>query len=124
MSADGFATLATAVLFLHLLWIAWVIFGWLATRGRPVLSVVHVGSLVYAIVITVGRWPCPLTTAEQWLQRRAGGPSYEGGFIAHYLEAIVYPDVPEELLVWCATAVCLFNLGIYGMRLRRSAMAK
>ena len=119
MGVDVFGVLAGSVLVLHFLWIGWVIFGCLMTPERPVLSSLHIGSLLYSIVIEMGPWPCPLTLAEQWLQRRAGGTAYEGGFLTHYLEAIVYPDIPQPLLTWCAVAVCLFNLGVYGIRFWR-----
>ena len=50
---------------------------------------------------------------ENWLRGRAGIPTYQGGFLLHYLDALVYPDVAPSFLVLCAVAVCLFNLGIY-----------
>ena len=105
---------------MHLAWIVWVIFGALLTRNRRWLAWCHIGSLIYSIVIEAGSWPCPLTLAEQWLQARAGIVPYREPFLIHYLEAVVYPNVPETLLVTVAVAVCLFNLGIYGVRFWRS----
>lgn len=67
------STLVTAVLFAHLLWCAWILFGWTVTRGRRILRNLHIISLVYAIVIESLAWPpCPLTVAENWLAARAG----------------------------------------------------
>ena len=114
-----YQSLAIAVLALHLLWIAWVIFGALLTRDRAWLGWLHAGSLVYSVAIEAGPWPCPLTLAEQWLRAAAGLTTYDESFLVHYLEAVIYPDVPRTLLVWCAVAVCLFNLGIYGRRFYR-----
>ena len=119
MTTNAFEALASAVLLLHLLWIGWVILGCLVTRRRRVLALLHIGSLVYSIVIEIGPWSCPLTLAEQWLQRKASGASYEGGFLMHYLETIVYPNVSQQLLVGFAVAVCLFNLEVYGRRFWR-----
>ena len=110
--------LAAGVLMVHLLWILWVIFGCLLTRRRRLLAWFHIASLIYSIVIEVGAWPCPLTWAEQWAERRAGMAAYEEDFLIHYLEAVVYPDVPYALLVVCAVAVCVFNLGVYVLRRR------
>jgi Protein of Unknown function (DUF2784) len=115
--------LAGVVLALHLLWILWVILGSLLTRHRALLRWFHIISLVYGIGIEVGPWPCPLTLVEQWLQGKAGITPYSESFLVHYLEAVVYPDVPQGLLVWCASAVCVFNLGIYGRRFWRSRRA-
>ncbi|MCL5745521.1 MAG: DUF2784 domain-containing protein [Acidobacteria bacterium] len=112
--------LAGAVLALHLLWILWVILGWLLTRRCPLLSWFHVISLVYGMAIEVGPWPCPLTLVEQWLQGKAGTTPYSESFLVHYLDAVVYPEVPPGLLAWCASAVCVFNLGIYARRFCQS----
>jgi hypothetical protein len=116
---NPFALLAAAVLLLHLLFILWVAAGAFLTRGRPALAWLHVGSLLYSITIEATSWPCPLTGFEQDLQRRAGMTPYEGGFLAHYLERLVYPDLPPPLVVGGAIAVCVLNLGVYARRLRR-----
>ena len=112
--------LAVAVLGFHLLWIAWVIAGVLLTRNRPALRIFHIASLVYSILIEVLPWPpCPLTILEQRLEDRAGIVPYHEPFLVHYLEVLIYPDMPVLLLVACAVAVCLFNLGVYVVRYRR-----
>ena len=43
---------------------------------------------------------CPLTTLEMWLRRKAGQSAYEGSFIQHWMERILYYDAPE----WVFTA--------------------
>jgi len=116
-------SLVAGVLLLHLLFILWVALGALFTRGRPVLRWFHIASLVYGIPLEILDWSCPLTSLEDWLRGRAGAPTYAGGFLLHYLDAFVYPDVPPSLLTVCAVAVCLFNLGIYAVRFRRRRVA-
>jgi len=111
--------LALATLVLHLVWLVWVLCGWLATRGRPVLRWLHIGSLVYGILISVAGWLCPLTHAEQYFRRRAGVAPYEQSFLEHYLETVVYPDVPPALLLWGGVLVCVGILGVYIARFRR-----
>jgi len=115
-----YQTLTVAVLAVHVLWILWVIFGVLFTRRRRLLRALHITSLVYSILIEVLPWPpCPLTVLEQWLEDRAGIVSYHEPFLVHYLDALVYPNVPVGLLVGCAVAVCLFNLVVYVFRYAR-----
>lgn len=109
--------LAALVLAIHLAWILLVIFGALWTRGRPWLTGVHIAALVWGIIAEVGPWSCPLTTAEQLLLSKAGAPSYAGDCLVHYLDSIVYPNVPVSLIIGCAIAVCGANLLIYGWRL-------
>src|SRR5216684_5698555 len=101
--------LAALVLALHLLFIAWVVFGALLTRRRPLLRWLHLGSLVWGVLVEILPWPCPLTPAENWLRGHAGLATYEGGFLLHYLDALVYPDVSPWLLTMGAVAVCVFN---------------
>ena len=111
-----YLVLAWAVLALHVAWLAWVMLGWLATRRRPLLRWLHIGSLVYGILIEVLLFPCPLTYAEQWLAERAGRQTYSESFLVHYTESLIYPDVSPRLLMWSAVAFCLFILGIYVLR--------
>jgi hypothetical protein len=117
-----YRALAVAVLSLHLLWCAWVLLGWMLTRRRRVLRLLHIGSLIYAIMIELAHWPpCPLTAAEIWLETRGDVAPARGPFLMRMLDAIVYPDLPEWLVVGAAVAVCLAILGVYSRRyLRRS----
>jgi len=114
------AQLATLVLFVHLLWLALVIFGAFFTRGRPVWTTLHVVALVWGVAVEVTPWPCPLTLAENYFESRAAVTPYRGGFLLHYLDAIVYPNLPGWLVTVVAVAVCALNLGIYGWRLRQA----
>ncbi len=107
------------VLFLHLAWILWVIFGLFWTFARPWLTAFHVASLVWGIMVEVGPWPCPLTTAEDFFQRRAGLVSSGGNFLQHYISSLVYPNVSVMLLTICGVAVCAANLAIYAWRVWR-----
>ena len=113
-----YRAMAALVLLLHAVYIAWVIFGALFTRGRARLAALHVGTLLYGIIVEIfGLW-CPLTELEQWLELRGGVSLYRGPFLLHYLDAVVYPDISPKLLIAAAVVVCLLNLGIYARRLR------
>ncbi len=122
LSIHAALVLAEAVLFVHLLWCAWVLLGWTVTRCRPVLRTLHIASLIYAIVIESVPWPpCPLTAAEAWLETRAGVEPARGPFLVRVLDATVYPNVPGWLVVGCAVFVCAGILGVYALRYRRRA---
>ena len=114
-----YRALALATLAVHLLWLVWVLLGWTVTRGRPLLRWLHIGSLLYGILISVAPWFCPLTHAEQYFQQRAGLEPYEASFLEHYFEALIYPDVNQTLLMWTAVAVCCSILGVYFTRFAR-----
>jgi Protein of Unknown function (DUF2784) len=121
---NAYRALAVAVLAVHLGWIVWVMFGWVVTRNRPVLRWLHILSLVYSILIENLPWSCPLTVAETRLEALAGIQPYHEPFLVHYLEALVYPDVPARALAWSASAVCVAILGVYGLRLRRRSAGR
>lgn len=109
------------VLALHLIFILWVIFGALFTRGRPLLRRLHIASFVWGLLIEIFPWTCPLTYAENWLELRAGVPPYQGGFLLHYLDALVYPSVPPRLLTVAAAVVVAANVIIYWRRALKAA---
>lgn len=112
--------LAAGVLAFHLLWILWVIFGAFWTRSRPWLTAFHIASLVWGIIAEAGPWSCPLTVAEQWCEARAGIQPYSGGFLVHYLDRIVYPNISVSFLIGCAIVICAINLAVYLTRLIRA----
>lgn len=109
---------AIAILSVHLLWIVAVIFGALFTRGRPVWSALHVISLVWGILVEVLPLPCPLTLAEQHFEARAGMQAYQGSFLMHYLDRIIYPNIPWWAIGTVGASICALNLGVYLWRLR------
>jgi len=119
MLSNIYQSLAGVAFAVHLLWILWVILGCLWTLKRQLLRWFHILSLLYAIMIEILPWPCPLTIAEQWFRTRAGVTPYDEPFLIHYLRALVYPDISQELLMWGGIGVCMFNLGVYGVRFRR-----
>ncbi|MBZ5595141.1 MAG: DUF2784 domain-containing protein [Acidobacteriia bacterium] len=119
-----YAALESGVLLLHLLWIAWILLGWLVTRGRRTLAWVHIASLVWGIAVELGPWPCPLTLMEQWLEARSGATPSHQGFLVYYLDKLIYPNLPETVIAWTGAAVCAAILGIYCFRIRRAIRAK
>ncbi len=115
--------LAVLVPALHLLFIGWVIFGALLTRGRRWATLLHWLTLAYGIWIEITPRGCPLTRLENAARLRAGSQPYQGDFIRHYLLNIIYPNVPVWVLIAGAILVCLVNAIIYGRRLRRGELS-
>ena len=111
--------LACAVMAIHALFVLWVIFGAVFTRHNALLRWLHIGSLLWGVVVEVGPWPCPLTTVEKWLDVRALHHSYQDGFLLHYLDRFIYPNIPPEWLTRAAVVVVIANLGIYARRCLR-----
>jgi len=116
--SNFYSALAAFVLFVHALFVAWVIFGAFVTRSRPVLRRLHIASLVWALLIELFPWSCPLTLLENWFEVKSGADPYHGGFLLHYLDELVYPDISASVLTAAGIAVCVVNLAIYGWRMR------
>jgi Protein of Unknown function (DUF2784) len=117
VASDSYSALATTVLVLHALFILWVIFGALLTRSRQLLRWLHIASVVWGVLTEVLPWPCPLTLLENWLEGRAGVEPYQGGFLLHYLDKLMYPDVSANVLTIAGVIVCIANLAFYARQL-------
>ena len=114
LTSGFYSALAISVLLLHALYILWVVFGALLTRSRPILRWLHVASLTWGILTELLPWPCPLTVLENWLEDCAGVEPAQGGFLLHYLDKLVYPDISSSMLTTAAVIICALNLAYYG----------
>ncbi len=117
LASSLYSALAISILFLHALFILWVVFGALLTRSRPILRWLHIGSLVWGILTELLPWPCPLTVLENWLEADAGVEPYQGGFLLHYLDKLVYPNISATVLTVAGVIICLLNLAFYGRQI-------
>lgn len=114
MSEQQYLLAADAVLLFHTLFVAFVVFGlllivaggvlswrWVRNRRFRILHLVAIG------VVVLQAWfgmICPLTTVEMWLRSRAGDAVYQGSFISHWLESILYYEAPAWVFAVCYTA--------------------
>ena len=89
-------------------------FGAFLTRSHPILRWLHIGSLIWGILTELLLWPCPLTLLESWLEGKAGVQPDQGGFLLHYLDKLVYPDISSAMLTTAAVIICTLNLAFYG----------
>jgi len=97
-----------------------VVFGAVLTRSRPILRWLHIGSLIWGILTELMPWPCPLTLLENWLEQKAGVEPYQGSFLLHYIDKLVYPDISATLLTVAGVLVCALNLAIWYASLESS----
>jgi len=107
-------TLATAVAVLHFLFILFVIFGAIAVLRWPRVAWIHLPAAVWGAMIEFGGWWCPLTKWENYFLREAGRAGYDGGFVAHYLLAIIYPGgLTRGMEVAIGAFVVVLNAALY-----------
>ncbi len=106
--------LADLVVVLHSSFVLFVLFGGLLVLRRPRLVWIHVPCAIWGVLIEFLGIICPLTPLEVWLRERGGSVGYTGGFIAHYLEGVLYPaGLTARLQIWLGTFALLVNLAIY-----------
>ncbi len=109
-----YRTLADAVLVLHLGFVLFVLLGGFLVLRRPRLIWLHIPVAAWGAVIEFTGWICPLTPLENWLRMQGGDEGFAGGFIAHYLTALIYPAGLTRELQWLLGALVLaVNAAVY-----------
>lgn len=113
--------LSQAILLLHFVFIAFVVFGAALAWRFPRLIWLHLPAVIWAAVVEIGGLICPLTPLENQLRRLGGEAGYHGGFVEHYLLPIVYPEaLSRELQIALGLAVVLINAIAYALLCRRA----
>jgi hypothetical protein len=106
--------LADAVLVLHLAFILFVVLGGFLVLRRPRIAWLHVPVFLWGAAIEFGGWICPLTPLEKWLRELGGEGAYAGGFIEHYLIALIYPEgLTRNIQLLIGAGVLAINAAIY-----------
>lgn len=115
-----YRTLADLVLVVHLGFILFVVLGGLLVWRRPRLAWLHVPVVLWGGWIEFSGRICPLTPLENAFRLRGGEAGYEGGFIEHYITALIYPEgLSRGIQVALGVAVVVINVAAYVMLMRR-----
>ncbi len=91
---------ADVVIVVHFAWILFLIGGSFIGRRVRWVKWTHAAALGCSVLLQSFSWICPLTYLEVWLRSRGGGESYAGSFIGHYLERLVYLEIPQGWLLF------------------------
>jgi hypothetical protein len=84
--------LADLIVVVHFSFMLFVVAGGALVLRWPKVAWVHVPALIWGALIEFFGWVCPLTPLEVALRHRGGEAAYTGGFIAHYLMSVLYPE--------------------------------
>jgi len=100
---------ADAILLLHVLFVAFVVIGLLLIYVGKFCGWSWIRNLWFRLlhltaiaIVVVQSWfdiICPLTTVEMYFRSRAAGAVYSGSFIAHWLESLLYYQLPTWVFV-------------------------
>ena len=109
-----YGLLADLVLIAHLAFVAFVVLGGFLVLRWPRLAWIHVPVALWGAAIVVTGFTCPLTPLEIRLLRLGGRAGYQGGFIEHYVTAVLYPDgLTRQAQLVLGAAVLALNLVVY-----------
>lgn len=112
--------LADLTVLFHFFWVLFLLFGLIFAIRRSRIAWVHLGGLLFSLLLNLLGWYCPLTYAEYYLRNLYGDSgTYSGSFIVHYLELIIYPDLPERTIRIGEIVFVSVNLVVYGILAKR-----
>ena len=112
--------LADVTLLLHLAFIIFVVFGALFSFHRRWIAWIHLPVVLWAAMVNLMHWYCPLMPFEKYFRAAVGQEGYEGGFIAHYLVPLIYPQgMSYDLGVAVGIGVFVWNVLIYSLVIYR-----
>jgi Protein of Unknown function (DUF2784) len=111
----GWSLLADALVILHFAFAGFVVLGaFVAWRWRWVIAL-HLPALAWGIWVEMSSSVCPLTPLENHLRHLGGEAGYHGGFLAHYLHALLYPLGLVPQVQWIlGLLLILINAVAYG----------
>lgn len=113
MTPERYAVAADAILALHVLVVVFIVLGlvliltggllrWQWVRNRW-FRLAHLAAIAVVVVQSWFGQICPLTIWEMALRAKAGDAVYEGSFIMHYLNELLYYHAPDWVFVVCYT---------------------
>jgi len=106
--------LAIVVLILHAAFVAFVVFGALLVARWRKLLWVHLLAVSWGVLVEFAGIICPLTPLEVDLRRLGGEAGYAGGFIDHYVTALLYlTGLTRNIQIGLGLAALLLNVLIY-----------
>ncbi len=68
---------------------------------------IHLGLIGVIVIFPLVGGLCPLTVFEKWLREKAGGETYPGSFLGHWVHELLFVEVSPQLI---AVSYCLFGV--------------
>jgi hypothetical protein len=112
--------LADLVLVVHAAFVAFVMLGGVAVLRWPRMAWLHLPVALWGAGIEFLGGICPLTPLENRWRQLAGDQGYAGGFVEHYIVALLYPDgLTRSIQVALGLLVVVVNVAIYAYAWQR-----
>jgi hypothetical protein len=111
-----FRIAADITMIIHLLFILFVLLGGLLVFRWRWMIFAHLPCVTWAVLLEFYGWICPLTPLEKQLRLAANQDGYSGGFVEHYLLAIIYPSgLTPQIQMIIGGLIIAINLVIYAL---------
>ena len=95
-----YKVLADIVVLIHFIWILFLFLGAFWGVKNRAVKIFHIIGLLFAFLIQIFDWYCPLTHLEVCLRSKHNPAiTYTGSFIIHYVEKIVYIEISRSLII-------------------------
>jgi Protein of Unknown function (DUF2784) len=112
--------LADLVLTFHFAFIIFAVLGGILVLWKAWIAWLQVPSVLWSGYVNLFGQVCPLTPLENRFRYLTGQAGYEGGFIQHYIAALVYPGVmPERWGLVSGLSVLIWNVLVYTLVVTR-----
>jgi len=112
--------LADITVFIHFLWILFLIFGAFPGIKNRAVKILHLSGLAFALILQLANWYCPFTYLEVWLRAQHDPAfTYTGSFIIHYVEKLVYIQISRRILFSLTTVIAALNVWMYLIKARK-----
>ena len=113
--------LADALVVVHFAFTTFAVLGGFLTWRWRSVAFAHLPALAWGCWIELSGGICPLTPLENEFRERGGEAGYQGGYLAHYLHALLYPVGLTHNVQWVLAAILIaINLIAYGGFLLRA----
>lgn len=114
------ALLGTFVLIIHLLFILFVVLGGILVFRYAWVAWIHLPAVVWAVLLELAGWTCPLTPIEQWLKVQSGQSAFPLEVIDYYLLQLIYPPgLTPDIQFFLGLIVFALNCIIYAFFIHR-----
>jgi hypothetical protein len=115
-----YRVLADLLVFGHLLFVLFAVFGGLLVLWRPWLAFLHLPAAAWAVLVEACGWPCPLTSWEIRMQALSGKAGAPGGLVENLILPLLYPaGLTPSIQVMLAVLAAAVNMAVYGFVLQR-----
>ena len=101
----SWSLLADAIVVVHFASTLFIIFGGFLAWLRRWVVYAHLPALAWGCWVELSSQICPLTPLENYLRHRAGEAGYSGGFLRHYIIAVLYPPGLTREVQWGLAAL-------------------